>query len=126
MKRIAAPCLILLMLFILTLTNSQYMAAQTTQWSSQLKQVDEFVQHEQWEAALETLQLSYASWSDHQTYLHVVAQHAAVDEAETLYRRCIAFCQSKEPAEIRAELAQLRNQLRLLSELERLLLKNVL
>ena len=94
MKRIAAPCLILLALFALTLTNSQYMTAQTRQWSTQLEQVDQFVQSEQWDAALETLQLSYASWNEHQVYLHIVAQHAAVDDAETLYRRCIAFCQT--------------------------------
>ena len=59
------------------------------------------------------------------SYLHMVSQHNAVDEAEAMYRRCLAFAAAQEPSEFRAELAGLREQLRLLAEMERFSARNI-
>ena len=41
-------------------------------------------------------------------------------------RRCAAFAAAEEPSELRAEMADLDDQLRLLAEMERFSIKNVL
>ena len=69
---------------------------------------------------------SYADWSGRQTYLHCVTGHDAVDDAEAMYHRCLAFAEREEDSELRAELADLRDQLRLLAEMEEFSLRNVL
>ena len=43
-----------------------------------------------------------------------------------MYHRSLAFAQSREDSELRAELADLRDQLRLLAEMEEFSVKNVL
>lgn len=59
-------------------------------------------------AATAELVDSYKDWSAHQTYLHIVSEHEAVDDAETMYRRAMAFAAAREPNEFRAELSDLR------------------
>ena len=49
-----------------------------------------------------------------------------MDDAEAMYRRAMAFAATRELTEFRAELSDLRDQLRLLAEVERLDVKNVL
>ena len=57
---------------------------------------------------------------------HIVSEHEAVDDAETMYRRAMAFAAAREPNEFRAELSDLRDQLRLVAERERFTIKNIL
>ena len=56
----------------------------------------------------------------------LVTEHDAVDDAEAMYRRAMAFAATRETTEFRAELADLRDQLRLLAEMERFNVKNIL
>ena len=79
-----------------------------------------------WAEALDALWESYDDWSHSQTYLHIVSHHDAVDDAEAMYRRALAFAATRELTEFRAEISDLRDQLRLLAETERLDIKNVL
>ena len=102
------------------------MSSETSRWRAQLDQADALVQEERWEEAQAKLTESYEDWSSRQTYLHIVSQHGAVDDAEAMYRRAMAFADTRELSEFRAELSDLRDQLRLLAEMERLSLKNVL
>ena len=55
-----------------------------------------------------------------------LASHDAVNSAEAMYLRAMAFAKSEEDSEFRAELADLRAQLRLLAEMEKFSLSNVL
>ena len=43
-----------------------------------------------------------------------------------MYRRAMAFAAAREPNEFRAELSDLRDQLRLVAERERFTIKNIL
>ena len=90
------------------------------------RQADALAQAGAWEEAAGTLAESYEDWSERQTYLHIVAKHDSVDDAEAMYRRAMAFAATRELTEFRAELSDLRDQLRLLTEMERLDIKNVL
>lgn len=109
-----------------SLWNDVHMSSETSRWRSQLDQADAFVQENRWEDAQAKLAESYEDWSSRQTYLHIVSEHDAVDDAEAMYRRAMAFADTRELSEFRAELSDLRDQLRLLAEMERLNLKNVL
>lgn len=109
-----------------SLWNDDHMSSETSRWRAQLDQADALVQEERWEEAQAKLTESYEDWSSRQTYLHIVSQHGAVDDAEAMYRRAMAFADTRELSEFRAELSDLRDQLRLLAEMERLSLKNVL
>ena len=91
-----------------------------------LQQADAQAQSEAWTEAVDTLAGSYDDWSESQTYLHIVARHDTVDDAEAMYRRALAFAATRELTEFRAEISDLRDQLRLLAETERLDIKNVL
>lgn len=126
MKGILPPLVLLAGLLAFALWNGSQITDDTTRWRTQLQTADTLAQSEDWAGALSVLSDSYADWSGRQTYLHVVSQHSAVDEAESMYRRCQAFASSQELSEFRAELAGLREQLRQLAEMERFSLRNVL
>ena len=49
-----------------------------------------------------------------------------MDDAEAMYRRVIAFAETEEITELPAALSDLRDQLRLIAEMEALNIRNVL
>lgn len=121
-----APLAVLALILAFSLWNSAALARDAARWQTQLDRADTLAEAENWERVSSALEASYADWSRHQTYLHIISHHGAVDEAEMLYRRSLAFAETQEPAELRAELAALSDQIRLLAEMERLDLKNIL
>ena len=126
MRSCLTPIAILAAILAFALWNGSHMADSTDRWRDQLQQVDALAQAEAWTEALDALTESYEDWSERQTYLHIVAKHDSVDDAEAMYRRALAFAAGQEPDELRAEIAGLRDQLRLLAELERLDIRNIL
>ena len=126
MRAYVKPLAVLAAILAFALWNGAAMTAHTDRWRSQVEQADALAQTEDWSRAVEILADSYADWSGKQTYLHIVTEHDAVDDAEAMYRRALAFAATRELTEFRAELADLRDQLRLLAEMERLNVKNVL
>lgn len=122
----ALPWALLTVLLALCLWNAGLMTTRTALWQSQLEQLEPLLDREDWPAVESLLEKSYADWSARQLYLHVVTEHDAVDDAEAMYRRCMAFAAAQEPKELRAEAADLRDQLRLLAEMERFSLGNIL
>ena len=126
MKACLPPLAVLAAILAFSVWNSGAMTADTVRWCTQLQQADALVQAEDWPGAVSALTDSYADWSGRQTYLRIVSQHDAVDGAESMYRRCLAFAAVREQSECRAELAGLCSQLRLLAEMERFTAKNVL
>ena len=127
MKRLLLPPIaVLCALLALSLWNSSHMERQTRRWRAQLQEPDRLAQSECWAEALDSLWESYDDWTFRQTYLHIVSPHAAVDDAEAMYRRAIAFAETEEITELHAELSDLRDQLRLIAEMEALNIRNVL
>ena len=127
MKRdMLPPLAVLAVILAFALWNSAAITERTQRWRNQLQQVEALAATENWQAAGNTLAESYKDWSGSQVYLHIVSEHDAVDDAEAMYRRAMAFALEQESSEFRAELADLRDQLRLLAEMERFSLKNVL
>lgn len=126
MRAYIKPLAVLAATLAFALWNGAVMTGHTDRWRAQLEQADALAQAEEWSQAVEVLTDSYTDWSGKQTYLHIVTEHDAVDDAEAMYRRAMAFAATRELTEFRAELADLRDQLRLLAEMERFSVKNVL
>ena len=127
MKRmLLPPIFVLAALLAFSLWNIRHMEEETDRWREQLQAADRLALSGEWAEALDALWESYDDWSHSQTYLHIVSHHDAVDDAEAMYRRAAAFAAAQEASELQAELADLDDQLRLLAEMERFSIKNVL
>ena len=126
MKAYLLSVLTLLAGLSLALWNSASMAGRTQRWQGQLDQVEALATDGAWEEAYQALEESYGDWSSSQAYLHIVSHHDVLDEAEAMYRRAAVFICLQEESSLLGELSDLRHQLRLLSEMEQLSIKNVL
>ncbi len=126
MKAYLLSVLTLLAVLSLALWNSASMAGRTQRWQGQLDQVEALATDGAWEEAYQALEESYGDWSSSQAYLHIVSHHDVLDEAEAMYRRAAVFICLQEESSLLGELSDLRHQLRLLSEMEQLSIKNVL
>ena len=125
-KDMLPPVGVLAVILAFALWNSAVITGHTQRWRDQLQQAEALALDENWQAAGDALAKSYEDWSERQVFLHIVSEHEAVDDAEAMYRRAMAFAAARESSELRAELADLRDQLRLLAEMERFSIKNVL
>lgn len=125
-KDMLPPVAVLAVILAFALWNSAVITGHTQRWRDQLQQAEALALDENWQAAGNALAKSYEDWSERQVFLHIVSEHEAVDDAEAMYRRAMAFAAEQESSEFRAELADLQDQLRLLAEMERFSLKNVL
>ena len=127
MKRdMLPPLAVLVVILAFALWNSAAITNHTQRWRDQLQQVEELAAAENWRSAADALAESYKDWSGSQVYLHIASEHDAVDDAEAMYRRAMAFAEEQEFSEFRGGLADLQDQLRRLAEMERFSLKNVL
>ena len=92
MKRdMLPPLAVLAVILAFALWNSAAITGHTQRWRDQLQQAEELAASENWQAAADALSESYADWSGSQVYLHIVSEHDAVDDAEAMYRRAMAF-----------------------------------
>lgn len=126
MKRdLLIPAAVLAAVLAFCLWNGAAMASRTERWQVPLEEADRLARSGDWEAAAAAIGESYDGWSRRQTYLHCVTGHEAVDGAEAMYHRALALAGAEEESELRAELADLRAQLRRLAEMEEFSIRNV-
>lgn len=124
-KGMLLPAALLGGLLAFCLWNGAAVGERTARWRAQLEEADRLALAGDWDAASAALRRSRADWERGQTYLRVVTNHDAVDSAEAMYHRCLAFAERREDSELRAELAGLRDQLRAMAEMEEFSLRNV-
>ena len=125
-KPFLLPLTLLGVMLAFCVWNSTAISQKTDRWQAQLHISAALAAEDQWDAASAALEESYADWSAHQRWLHIISRHDALDDAEAMYRRAMAFAAEKEPSEFQAETADLLSQLRLLAEMEQFSLKNIL
>ena len=126
MKKWMLPLGVLAAVAALAVWNGAAMSRLTEALCQSLSQCEALGCSEDWDGAAAALKECYQDWTRRQTYLHIVLEHDAVDGAEAMFRRAEAFAETEELSEFRAELADLTSQLRLLAEMERLSIKNLL
>ena len=120
------PLSLLAVMLVFAVWNGISVSNDTAQWQAELRIAAALAAEEDWPAASATLEDSYAAWTARQTWLHIVIRHDAINNAEAMYRRAMAFADTEEPSEFQAEIADLIAQLRLVAEMERFHLKNIL
>lgn len=125
-KAYLLPVAVLATILAFALWNSAAVTAKTDRWQVQLRQAATLALAEDWPGVSAAMVESYADWSTHQTWLHIVTEHDAIDDAEAMYHRAMAFAATKEPSEFRAEVSDLMAQFRLLAEMERFSIGNIL
>ena len=118
MKHWLPPTMILISLLTFCLWDAYYMRQNLSLLCSQLQQADQLAEAGNWNEALQILEHSHQTWQDRQIYVHSVSPRDAVDDAEAMYCRAIAFAKTKEITEFRAELSDLQDQMRVLTDLE--------
>lgn len=126
MKVFRIPCFILLLLLVFSLCNSNAVSSHCRDWTLQIDAIDQNAEAQGWSAAADGLESLYRDWSDCQTWFHVVIEHREIDTAEALLQRCRVLCDEEDAVEFRASLSDLRAQLMLLDEMERVSIKNIL
>ena len=126
MRSILPPVLLLCALLGFSLWNGAVISRETEVCSDAVEQARAAALEGDWSAAGDALRRGYDRWHSRQTYLHIVEPHAAVEEAEAMFRRAFAFAAVREDAEFQAETAGLLAQLRVLAEMEQLRIGNIL
>ena len=74
----------------------------------------------------EAIRRGYADWNSRQVFLHVIMEHAELDEAEVLFSAAFAACDEQDGPDFHAAMAQLNTQLHLLAETQAISVKNIL
>lgn len=126
MRSFRIPIFILLLTLLLCLFAGSSVARYTNAWIQQLQSADDLVCREQWSNAEASLSDLYGRWTEQQGWLHMIIVHQELDETEALLQRCIALAQQQDDAGLRSDIAELRTQFTLLSEMQRLTLRNIL
>ena len=81
-KDYLVPITILAVIFGFALWNGITIQKNTARWSSQLQQAVQMISTENWDSINCTLQNSYNDWQNRQTYLHIVLEHDAINDAD--------------------------------------------
>ena len=125
MKHCAPAISVLVLLLLLCIWNGASMADRVDHLQEQLDQAEQLARAEDWEGACQLLRESHGDWAAHRTLLRVISTHDLLDEAESLYRRSLAFAADQNEGEFLADLSSLKAQLFLLAEREQARLSNI-
>lgn len=126
MKHWLLPCCVLLGLLGAALWNASRVQTHTQRWCAQLEQAQRSALEEDWDAARGALEQVYADWTQRQLWLHIVAVHSWLEDAEATFAAARLHAQAQACGELCADLAALRTQFWLLCAREQLTLGNVL
>lgn len=125
MKHFIFPVIILTALFSFSLLNSHAMRQNVDIWASEMEQAQVLSSQENWDDTVHTVESAYKQWLSCQTYLHIVCAHGELNNAESLFRRCLILSRDEDAPEFHTNAAELIAQLHHLSEAESVSIKNV-
>ena len=126
MKYFSIPCAILALILALSLLNASVMGGYVSDWCEALNAAQEAADSGDWAKAEAQIRSVHKVWDEKQSYFHIVSVHAELDEAEALLAKSLSFARDRDDAEFRANTAELITQLRLLSEIQEISIKNIL
>jgi hypothetical protein len=126
MKHIFCSLCTLLVILLFSFWNASVVTQMSDFWCVQIAQATALAKEDRWEEAAETIKKSHRDWSSRQQYLHIILKHDAIEEAQMMYHRAIAFAQTKADAEFLAEAESLTALLKILAEEEQFSLNNLM
>ena len=120
------PFLLLLALFSATLVNAAVAGRLVEDWCTELDQLQNTAQAEDWDSVRADLAAFHQGWDRHATYFHIILQHDELNEVESLLARADSFALEQDEGEFRECVAELQSQLRVLSEMQEISIRNIL
>ena len=120
------PFLLLLALFSATLVNAAVADRLVEDWCTELDQLQNTAQAEDWDSVRTDLAAFHQGWDRHATYFHIILQHDELNEVESLLARADSFAFEQDEGEFHACVAELQSQLRVLSEMQEISIRNIL
>ena len=126
MKNFYIPVGILAVILGFSLWAGRYVELRTEHWTALLEQADQEGRLENWSSARDQMDQIYEDWQSSQTFFHIIMDHEELDHAEELFAGAFAVCREEDDADFHQLLAQLMEQLSLLSETQQTSIKNIL
>lgn len=120
------PSFLLLALFLASLANARAADRCVGQWCEALSSVQLAAQEENWDEVRTLLDALHESWEERAVYFHIILQHDELNGAESLLARARSFSSGQDETELSACIAELISQLRVLSEMQEISIKNIL
>ena len=118
MKSFLAACTLFLLLAALSLGNARYMERLSASLLEPLEKAQDCALQQHWEEGSAALLEMEQQWQKRLFYLQIIVEHDEIERAEDLLASLQAFMSQRELPECLAELAQLRHQILLLSNLQ--------
>ena len=125
-KYFAVPAAVLALLLGLSLENARRIEADAAAWLEAVDAVTAAAGQEDWEGARDALHEVREAWESRKPWLHIVTAHDELEAADALFAEADSFARERDMAEFRAAAAQLAVQLRIVSEMQQLTLRNIL
>ncbi len=126
MKRLWIAVILLLAMLGATLANAWYLGRLTGELTAALERAEAQAEAGDWPGARAATEEAFRRWNGHETYLHIMLRHADTDLIYAGFQEALEYLDCREAGEYSAANARLMLRLGLLSEAERLTLKNVL
>ncbi len=126
MKYFAVPVAILALLLGLSLENARRIDADTGRWLRAVEAATNTAERDDWAGARSALHNVRSDWERRKPWLHIVTAHDELEAADALFAEADSFAQEHDMAEFRAAAAELAVQLRIVSDMQQLTLRNVL
>lgn len=126
MKFFWIPAAVLAALLSASLWNAAAVSGAVSPWSDTLAEAVEASGRDDWDSAARLVRQTRESWESRHPWFHIVAPHDVLDQADALFAAAESFAAEQDGAEFRAATAELLVRFRVLAELEKLTVRNVL
>lgn len=111
---------------ILSLWHVSALRGLTADLGEQLRRAEELAERGDWDEAAELTRAASEQWDGRAFYLHVTLDHKTADDIAVGFAETLEFLEWQETGEYSAANARLMEQLKLLGEVERPNLENLL
>ena len=126
MKRLWIAAILLCALLGATLAIAWYLGHLTGELTAALEESEARAEAGDWAGSQAATEAAFRRWNNHETYLHILLRHSDTDLIYAGFQEAMEYLDCREGGEYSAANARLLLRLELLSEAERLTLKNVL
>ena len=126
MKTVRIPCIVLLLLLFLSLTNSAAIGRRCGRWIDLVDAADSAVVQHEWRRADALLEQLEEDLTRSGLWLRVVLSHGGPDEAAALVGEARLLGSLRQTADMRHTLARLRDDMEQIVRGEQLSLANIL
>lgn len=126
MKYFFIPASVLALVLAASLWNAAAVESRVEPWRSQLEEASAAAETGDWTRSEALLSAARQEWEAMHGWLHLVTAHGVLDDADALFASSEGFLRVREAAELCAELRELSVRLRVVAEMQKLSLRNIL